>query len=34
MAHKQMLLKLAARERILRGATSLADAVRVTLGGG
>jgi chaperonin GroEL len=32
MAHKQVLLKLAARERILRGATSLADAVRVTLG--
>jgi chaperonin GroEL len=27
-----MLLKLPARERILRGATSLADAVRVTLG--
>ncbi|HET9040218.1 MAG TPA: chaperonin GroEL [Gemmatimonadales bacterium] len=32
MSHKQMLLKLPARERILRGATSLADAVRVTLG--
>jgi chaperonin GroEL len=32
MAHKQMLLQLAAREQILRGATSLADAVRVTLG--
>ena len=32
MAHKQMLLSLAARERVLRGATRLADAVRVTLG--
>jgi chaperonin GroEL len=32
MSHKQMFLKLPARERILRGATCLADAVRVTLG--
>lgn len=32
MAHKQILFHSAARERILRGATLLADAVRVTLG--
>jgi chaperonin GroEL len=32
MAHKQVLFRLAAREKILRGATQLADAVRVTLG--
>jgi chaperonin GroEL len=32
MAHKKVLFGSAARERILRGATLLADAVRVTLG--
>jgi chaperonin GroEL len=32
MAAKQMLFESAAREKILRGATALADAVRVTLG--
>jgi chaperonin GroEL len=32
MAHKQLLFKSAAREKVLRGATALADAVRVTLG--
>ncbi len=32
MAHKQLLFHSAAREKILRGATALADAVRVTLG--
>ena len=32
MPHKHLLLETAARERILRGATALADAVRVTLG--
>lgn len=32
MAHKQMLFRSAAREKILRGAEQLADAVRVTLG--
>lgn len=32
MAHKQLLFKAAAREKILQGATRLADAVRVTLG--
>jgi chaperonin GroEL len=32
MAHKQVLFRSAAREKILRGATLLADAVRVTLG--
>jgi len=32
MAHKQMLFQSAARQKILRGATQLADAVRVTLG--
>jgi chaperonin GroEL len=32
MAHKQLLFSAAAREKILRGATQLADAVRVTLG--
>lgn len=32
MAHKQLLFRSAAREKILRGATLLADAVRVTLG--
>ena len=32
MAHKQVLFRSAAREKILRGATQLADALRVTLG--
>ena len=32
MAHKQVLFRSAAREKILRGATQLCDAVRVTLG--
>jgi len=32
MAHKRMLFRSEAREKILRGATALADAVRVTLG--
>ncbi|MGE5194276.1 MAG: chaperonin GroEL, partial [Deltaproteobacteria bacterium] len=32
MPHKQLLFKAAAREKILQGATLLADAVRVTLG--
>ncbi|WP_018237643.1 chaperonin GroEL [Ensifer sp. BR816] len=32
MAHKQVLFHSAAREKILKGATQLADAVRVTLG--
>ena len=32
MAYKRLLVQSAAREKILRGATSLADAVRVTLG--
>lgn len=32
MAHKQVTFRSAAREKILRGATALADAVRVTLG--
>ncbi|MDR3536383.1 MAG: chaperonin GroEL [Acetobacteraceae bacterium] len=32
MAHKQVLFRAAAREKILRGATLLCDAVRVTLG--
>lgn len=32
MAHKQLLFDSAAREKVLRGATALADAVRVTLG--
>ncbi len=32
MAHKHFLVQSAAREKILRGATALADAVRVTLG--
>jgi chaperonin GroEL len=30
--HKQILFRSAAREKILRGATKLADAIRVTLG--
>lgn len=32
MVHKQVLFASEAREKILRGATALADAVRVTLG--
>jgi chaperonin GroEL len=32
MAHKQLLFRSEAREKILRGASALADAVRVTLG--
>ena len=32
MAHKKILFHSAAREKILRGASALADAVRVTLG--
>jgi hypothetical protein len=32
MAHKQVLFRSAAHEKLLRGATQLADAVRVTLG--
>jgi chaperonin GroEL len=32
MAHKQLVFRAAAREKVLRGATALADAVRVTLG--
>lgn len=32
MAHKQLLFNAAAREKVLRGAAALADAIRVTLG--
>ena len=32
MSAKRLLFHAAARERVLRGATALADAVRVTLG--
>lgn len=32
MAYKQVFFRSEARERILRGASALADAVRVTLG--
>jgi len=32
MAHKQVLFRSAARDKLLRGTTQLADAVRVTLG--
>jgi chaperonin GroEL len=32
VGHKQLLVRSAAREKILQGATALADAVRVTLG--
>jgi chaperonin GroEL len=32
MPHKQILFRSAAREKILRGATQLADAIRITLG--
>ena len=31
MAHKQVLFRSVAREKILQGATLLADAVRITL---
>src|SRR5512134_2678928 len=32
MAHKKLLFQMEAREKILRGATKIADAIRVTLG--
>jgi chaperonin GroEL len=32
MAHKELIFRAAARDKILRGATQLADAVRITLG--
>jgi len=32
MSHARILFRADARERVLRGATTLADAVRVTLG--
>ena len=32
MAHRQVLFRSAAREKILRGATQLTDAIRITLG--
>lgn len=32
MAHKQVLFRSAAREKVMKGATTLADAVRITLG--
>jgi chaperonin GroEL len=32
MTHKQILFSAAAREKVLHGATALADALRVTLG--
>jgi chaperonin GroEL len=32
MSHKQVLFRSAAREKILRGATQLVDAIRITLG--
>src|SRR3974377_2181056 len=32
MTHKQVLFRAAAREKVLHGATLLADAVRITLG--
>jgi chaperonin GroEL len=32
MAHKQLLFRSAAREKLLRGASALADAIRITLG--
>jgi chaperonin GroEL len=32
MAHKQVIFRSSAREKILRGATQLTDAIRVTLG--
>jgi hypothetical protein len=33
MAHKQVIFGSAAREKILRGAAQLSDAIRITLGG-
>ena len=32
MAHTQLLFRAAAMEKVLRGASALADAVRITLG--
>ena len=32
MAHKQVMFRSEAREKVLRGATKLTDAIRVTLG--
>ena len=32
MAHKQVLFQSEARDKVLRGASQLADAVRITLG--
>lgn len=32
MSHKQLLFRSEAREKVLRGATAIADAIRVTLG--
>ena len=32
MSHKQLLFDSAAREKVLHGATAVAEAVRVTLG--
>ena len=32
MAFKHVMLRAAAREKVLRGATQLTDAVRITLG--
>jgi len=32
MPHKQLLFRSEAREKVLRGAAAIADAVRVTLG--
>ena len=32
MSHKHLLFRSEAREKVLRGATAIADAVRVTLG--
>jgi BMFP domain-containing protein YqiC len=32
MAHKQVLFRSDAREKVLKGVNALADAVRVTLG--
>jgi chaperonin GroEL (HSP60 family) len=32
MPHKRLLFRSEAREKVLRGATAIADAVRVTLG--
>jgi chaperonin GroEL len=32
MTYKRVMFRSAAREKVLRGATQLADAVRVTLG--